>query len=315
LAALGGAVVFVGVALLRLEATGKPGVTPMPAGFALEGAVVGPVSLEAELHPFAKQVHDLINSEMQPRESLLWLRALGAKAVIAPRSGKFAGELECIEERDAWCAFEIPGPAPRASLVSRDRFETLEPIRGLFDIEGLERYLLWAVRPEAVGFEQRGAEIVVSGEAGPNDLVLIRTNAAEWRTTAQLSADPLNFVVLDPGGAGRFENTLRHEGVKPIYRTLDTGDFPQIASDGVVEASSYAPPPFAPGVFVAIYGSRFHPQASRVLVDESEARLEYASTEQINIRLAHDLPPGPHELIVESAGRRSYPYPFEVKVP
>ncbi|MEZ5396389.1 MAG: 6-pyruvoyl-tetrahydropterin synthase-related protein [Bryobacterales bacterium] len=85
---------------------------------------------------------------------------------------------ECIERQGDWCAFSV-GPAPRAVLVSRERFETLQPIRGLFDVDGLNRYLIWAMRPEAVGFEQQGSRIRVHGEAGPDDVVLIRVNAAE----------------------------------------------------------------------------------------------------------------------------------------
>jgi hypothetical protein len=259
-------------------------------------------------------VHEFVNSELRPRESLLWLQALGASAVVAPQHGKYSLELECIEQKDDWCVFDVGSPAPRAVLVSRERFQDLEPIRGLFDVEGLERYLVWAIRPEAVGFVQRGTEIDVHGDAGPDDLVLIRVNAAEWRATTASFVDPLGNVVLDPGAPGAFEAVLRHQSAAGERRVLDSGDYPRIAPEGVVDGQSYHVSPFAPGGFVAIFGDRFRPDATRVLIDEADARLEYVSSTQINIRLADELQPGPHALVVESAGRRTYPYAFEVKL-
>ena len=315
-AVVAGAAAFVGVGLVRLQAVQNSGDRePMPTNLAALSGAVGPVSLEAELHPFAKQVHEFVNSELRPRESLLWLQALGASAVVAPQHGKYDRELECIDEKDGWCVFDVASPAPRAVLVSRERFQDLEPIRGLFDVEGLEHYLVWALRPEAVSFEQRGTEIAVRGDAGPDDLVLVRVNAAEWRTTTASFVDPLGNVVLDPRAPGTFEAVLQHQSASGERRVLDSGDYPRIAPEGVVDGQSYQLSPFAPGAFVAIFGDRFRPEATRVLIDEAEARLEYVSSTQINIRLADDQQPGPHALVVDSAGRRTYPYAFEVKAP
>ncbi|MEZ5365540.1 MAG: hypothetical protein R2748_25235 [Bryobacterales bacterium] len=95
------------------------------------------------------------------------------------------------------------------------------------------------MRPEAVGFEQQGSRIRVHGEAGPDDVVLIRVNALEWTSDAATQVDPLGFVVFDPGAAGAFETTLAFHKTKPAAPTLDDADYPRILPEGVVEATAY----------------------------------------------------------------------------
>jgi hypothetical protein len=338
LARVGSAAVFVAVGFAELAAARDPGaLDPMPPALVARAAqpVIGPVSLEARLHPALGKVHELINSDLRPRESVLWLQALGARSVIAPAHGKFARELECVAEEQGWCVFDVGGLAPPAALVSRERFETLKPIRGLFDVEGLERYLLWAIRPEAVGYERDRDRAVVRAHPAPNDLVLVRVRARDWvEDEASFSSwpaqDPIGFSVLDfakpsvldPERVPRNEVWLRHVGDgktlarhRPEPIDLDDADYPRILPEGVVEATSYTPPPFQPGVYVSIFGEHFRPEASRVLIDDAEPAIEYISVDQINIRLPESLAPGEHSLVVESARRPSYPYVFEVAAP
>ncbi|MCB1021127.1 MAG: hypothetical protein KDC27_14445 [Acidobacteria bacterium] len=306
------AALFAVIAFGRLQAVTIPGSpAPMPAALATLPHAAGPVSLDALFQPGAEQALALIRSGLRPDESLLWLQALGAESVLAPYYSKYARELECVERQGDWCAFSV-GPAPRAVLVSRERFATLRPIRGLFDVEGLERYLTWAQRPEAVGFEQDGPRIRVHGEAGPDDVVLIRVNAAEWTSNAATQVDPLGFVVLDPGAPGPFETTLAFHKTKPAPSPLDDADYPRILPEGVVEATAYAAPPFAPAAYLAIFGERFRPGVTQALLDGQDLPVSYSSVAQINVQLPADIAPGPHELLLNAAGAHSYPYHFEV---
>ena len=311
-----GAVVFVSVALLRLAAEHEPGaLAPMPARLVEQAPspTVGPVSLEARLSWPRGQIHELIDGDLRPHESVLWLQALGAQSAIAPAHGKLARQLECVAEQDGWCVFETGSPAPPAVLVSRERFESLQPIRGLFDVEGLERYLAWAMRPEAVGFEREGNQVRIDADAGPDDLILARLRAADWSPKGL--ADPLGFVVLDPGGAGPFEAALTFDPSPQDDVALDTGEYPRILPEGVVEATAFAPPPFQPGAYVSIFGKRFRPDGSVVMLDGALCTVTFLSSTQINIRLPEDVAPGRHELVVNSANRYSYPYRFEVAAP
>ncbi len=323
-ARIAAAAVFVLAAWARMTLAKEPGaLAPMPAALVAQASkpAVGPVSLEARLDPARRRAHELINSELRPHESLLWLQALGARSAVAPAHGKFARYLECIAEQDGWCEFDTATPAPPAVLVSRQRFDELKPIRGLFDLEGLERYLSWAMRPEAVGFERDGDRIRVHADSGPDDLILVRVAARDWLLDADSNSsypasDPLGFAVLD--GAGTF--TLRFAagarlGGRPEAIHLDDGDYPRILPEGVVEATAYRPPPFEPGAHVSIFGERFRPDASHALIDGVTAPLDYASSAQLNLRLPADIAPGPHELVINSANRFSYPYRFEVTRP
>jgi hypothetical protein len=322
-----GAAMFVIVAGGRLTAMREPGALPsMPANLAVRAAqpVVGPVSLEARLEPALGEIHDLINGDVRPRESVLWLQALGARSVIAPKHGKFARELECVAEEQGWCVFDVGGPAPPAVLVSRERFETLKPVRGLFDVEGLERYLLWAMRPEAVGFERVAETFEVRARPGPDDLVLVRVRARGWEDhrksfSVRLKSDPIGYSVLDLADDRREVVPLRflgahliQSGPPPEPIALDDADYPRILSEGVVEATAYAPPPFRPGANVSIFGERFEPEVAKALVDGAQCEITYASVGQINIRLPDDVAPGMHELVVRNADLPSYPYRFEV---
>jgi hypothetical protein len=212
--------------------------------------------------------------------------------------------------------FDVGGPAPPAVLVSRERFETLKPVRGLFDVEGLERYLLWAMRPEAVGFEREGDQVKIGAEPGPDELVLVRVRASDWKDLqdSQPLRDPLGFVVLRPESL-TLAPVLRLAGgadADPDSVHLNDVDYPRILSEGVVEATAYAAPPFRPGANVSIFGERFEPEVAKALVDGAECEITYASVGQINIRLPDDVAAGMHELVVRNADLPSYPYRFEV---
>ncbi|MEZ5396388.1 MAG: hypothetical protein R2724_26795 [Bryobacterales bacterium] len=82
--------------------------------------------------------------------------------------------------------------------------------------------------------------------------------------------------------------------------------------EGVVEATAYGAPPFAPAAYVAIFGERLRPDVTQVLIDGVGIPVAYSSTAQINIQLPADIAPGPHELLLNAAGAHSYPYRFEV---
>ena len=306
------AAAFVLIATARLAALRELGaLPPMPSSLVARAArpVVGPVSLDARMEPALAKIHELINGDLRPRESVMWLQALGARSVVAPAHGKYARELECVAEEQGWCVFDVGGPSPPAALVSRERFATLKPVRGLFDVEGLERYLLWAMRPEAVGFERVGQGFTVQARPGPGDLVLVRVLELHWEGDrgsfpGPPTIDPIGYSVLDLAG------DLPAPSPEPIV--LDDHDYPRILPEGVVEATAYAPPPFRAGMHLAVFGERFQPQASQVLLDGAPCELTYASAGQINIRLPDDVAPGPHELVVNSANLYSYPYRFEV---
>jgi len=136
------------------------------------------------------------------------------------------------------------------------------------------------------------------------------------------ASDPVGYSVLDLHGGGQSPSpmllfapgsSLFGSNRPPEEIHLDDADYPRILPEGVVEATTYAPPPFAPGAYVSIFGERFRPDGSQVLLDGADCPIAYVSTTQINIRLPEDIAPGPHALVVNSANRYSYPYRFEVE--
>ena len=106
-------------------------------------------------------------------------------------------------------------------MVSRWAGQTLRPIRGLFDRQGLEAYLDWAGRPEAAGVHWRAAgRAEIRADLGPSDVILVRlTNRPEWRAAVldgsdhwvslPIQPDPLGYMIIDPDRAGPV--TLRIE--------------------------------------------------------------------------------------------------------
>jgi uncharacterized protein (TIGR03437 family) len=93
---------------------------------------------------------------------------------------------------------------------------------------------------------------------------------------------------------------------------LFIGGFPAISPNGIVDSSTYAPPPFPPGAVISIFGRGFIDGATRVLLDGQSVVPLYTGPNQINVRLPESLPPGRLEIIVEVGGAPSTPYEIEV---
>jgi hypothetical protein len=212
-------------------------------------------------------------------------------------------------------------------LTSRPRFARLPEIRGVLDIEALEAYLVWAARPEAVGFERTGPrQAAIHADLGPEDLILVRISAEGWIaeqrrdsgdwTPIPIQSDPLGFLVLDPGGAGATEiRLLRQARIFPpplAAAPLLAGEFPLITAEGVVDALSFEPPPFQAGDHVTIFGERFSPGQTVVSLDERVLDVSYASNTQINFQLPPDLRPGVYPLRAIAADRSSLAVDIEV---
>ncbi len=314
---------------------------PMPAGVLawieqqLPGArAFGPPSLDVLMNPALSQAGRVIAArEQRPEESLLWLRAMAAQYVVSADWRKFHSALECVYEEAGWCVYHLPESNPaKAVLVSRHRWQSLRAIRGLFDVEGLEAYLGWAERPESAGvrwLDTRSLE--VHANLGAYDLLLVRLDRTPgWRAALldedggrkeiAIERDPLGFMVLDPARTGDVRVLLEF---KPSWMArvlpasmaavnLPGGDFPAINPDGVGDAVHYSPPPFKPGDLLTIFGRNFVPEQTQVFFDEQPGEVLWVSPQQINVRLPAETKVGEIEVVVESAGRRSYPEIIEV---
>jgi len=317
---------------------GRPVRPPLPSellsGSGLDAggrSVFGAASLETEMNPVQAQARAVISSPGRLEESLLWLRAMAVEFLVSADCRKFSGALERLDEQQGWCVYGLPDPNPApAVLVSRHSWKSLRPIRGLHDIEGLNQYLGWAGRPEPAGFRRVGdAAFEVSADLGPLDMFLVRQNCAPgWRAYLEgpspreltVECDPLGYMVLDSGGAG--ETRVRLE-FQPLWterlfpagmpsRPLPGGEFPRITPGGVIEAVGFTPPPFRPGASLSIFGHGFVPEKTQVLFGETPGEVLWVGPRQINVRLPEDAGPGELNVVVESAGRRSFGEGIEV---
>jgi hypothetical protein len=317
---------------------GQPGRPPLPAELLRESGldtgsnrIFGVVSLEAEMNPVQAQARAVISSLGRVDESLLWLRAMAVEFLVTNDLQKFSGALECPNQQGGWCVYWLPDPNPApAVLVSRRSWKNLPPIRGLYDTEGLNQYLAWAGRPEPAGFRSLGeSTLEVSADLGPLDMFLIRRNCEPgWRAYREggspqnitIECDPLGFMVLDPGDEG--ETRVRLE-FQPAWtqrvfpdgmprHLLPGGEFPRITPGGVIEAVGFNPPPFRPGASLSIFGHNFVPEKTRVLFGETSGDVLWVGPQQINVRLPVDIGPGELNVVVESAGRRSFGERIEV---
>lgn len=305
---------------------------PMPSSLIEEvqtsttGLVAGPRSLLFEGSPLLREAAALIRSPGRLEESLLWLRAAAAY-VAAPSGGKFLGQLEKSDEQSGWAVFRLPQSSAAAVVVSRIGRERLRPIRGVLDVEGLEAYIAWAARPRSVLLREKSpSEMLLRADLGPDDLILIRRRlgpswtASSSSGTVPGSDDMLGFRVLDPG-RGRHEIRLRYVASlrerllprAPAPPHLARGEFPRIQPEGVVDGGDFSRPPFSAGATLSLFGGGFEPSVSVVWVGDRRVEPLWSGEAQINFRLPDDTLAGSLEVIVETAGRRSYPEPIEVR--
>ncbi len=310
------------------------------------GAVVGVVSIVlADLRPrdrertFASIALDLefdarrragaalVAAPNRPEESLLWLRALAVSSVMAPSRGKLHGLLDCLEVVGEDCRFGLTQNTAEAVIVSRLGFDELGPVRGPLDVERLERYLTWAGRPESLNVMRPSpGRLDIRADLGSGSAILLRTDYnAAWRVyppAVQVREDPIGYILLDTAALepGPVRITLDsgaslHSLLWPPRldrRPIDTGEMPIIQPEGVVDASTFAGPPFSPRAALSIFGSRFADGGNAVSVGGLAVHVLFESPTQINIQLPESLPAGPHDLVVSAAGRRTEPYPIEV---
>ena len=298
-----------------------------------EPRVQGPVSAQALVRPNREVIDRMIESPGRTRESLLWLRAYAAEYLISMDWEKFHPVFECVCQEGEWCVYRIPHPNPaQAVLVSRERRQALKPIRGPMDVEGLEAYLSWAGRPEVVGVawhDSTSAEI--RADLGPADAILVREHALPgWRAVVQepsgkwtpleIQQDPAGFILLDPKTTGPTVIQLEYDPgwldrVTPASLTTGpfvAGDFPIISTDGIADAFDYTPAPFKRGAVLTIFGRNFVADHTSVFVGGAETTPSYVDSNQINFQLPLSMTPGTMDIVVESDGRRSYPYSVEV---
>ncbi len=295
--------------------------------------VYGPVSAQLLMRPHGAAIDRIILSPGRTRESLLWLRAYATEYLISMDWEKFHPVLDCVRQEGEWCTYRIPYPNPaQAVLVSRERWQDLKPIRGPLDVEGLEAYLSWAGRPEAIDLvwhDSVSAEI--RADLGPADAILVRELALPgWKALVQdasggkkpleVRQDPVGFIFLDPNTTGPTVLQLAYDPgwlvrVMPASLAKDPfvmGDFPIISTGGVVDAFDYTPAPFKSGAILTIFGRYFIPGQTTVFIGEARITPAYVGVNQINVQLPQQLSSGPVEIVVESGGRRSHPYSAEV---
>ncbi len=308
-----------------------PGVTAWVTENAPDARVNGLPSLEVQANPKRRLIDRLIRSPGNENLSVRWLRALGIEYFISRDWPKFHSRLECVYEEGDWCVYEVPGANPaKAVLTSRRGWKYLPPLRGPLDIDGLIAYEAWASRPEAVGLE-RSADgvIVVSGDIGPDDLILVRTSmrvrqpirkGRRASPEVKIEADPLGFLVLDPPGSGSHRITLEYRpelnerlgfGVLPTKPFLE-GPFPRIYAGGIGDAKTFALPPFRPGAVLSVFGEHFVPGETQVFFDSTPGEVLYVVPHQINVRLPAETSPGDVAVTVEAAGRGSQSRQIEV---
>ncbi len=325
-------------ALVHTSQPLPPGVTAWVAENAPDARVYGLPSLEVQANPKRRLIDRLIRSPGNENLSVRWLRALGVEYFISRDWPKFHSRLECVYEKDDWCVYEVPGANPaKAVLTSRRGWKHLPPLRGPLDLDGLIAYEAWASRPEAVGL-RRSADglIVISGDIGPDDLILVRQPLRQGRRArlaaigaldstdppleVNIEADPLGFMVLDPPGSGLHRITLEYRpelnerlgfDVLPTKPFL-AGPFPRIYPGGIGDAKTFALPPFRPGAVLSVFGEHFVPGETQVFFDSTPGEVLYVIPHQINVRLPAETSPGDVAVTVEAAGRISQSRQIEV---
>ncbi len=257
--------------------------------------------------------------------AVLWLRSLGASHLVSASAAQYDTQLESeYHDGAGYHVYQAPIHRPAAAvLVSRRQWRLLPRIRSLYDRASLEAYVNWADRPDAVGFRWLGPRTAeVRAHVGPDDILLVRQTAAPgWTATLdgqplQCLKDPIGFLLLDLARQGPTTVLLQaplrapREAILP----LSTAVLPSINREGIVDGLRHTPPPFHPGAVITIFGTDLAPGGSaRVSVSGRPAEVLYASNDQVNARLPPNLPAGPAEIVVESAGLSSNPESIEIQ--
>lgn len=280
-----------------------------------------------------RQAAELIQGPSRPRESVLWLEALGIRHLVSNDGAKYGPLLEAEHEDDAgYRVYRTPVNQPaRAVIVSRRQWKKLPALRSLYDRAALAAYVSWSNRPEAAGWrgvEDDGAEI--RAELGPDDVILVRqSDDGRWAATVNgrsipVIHDPIGYVVLDPGRSGPVVIRLTHETgiadwlpwrkLSAAAAPLPARAIPSIDADGIIDGVRHTPPPVAPGAIISIFGADLAVGSStRVLAGGRALEVLYAGRAQINARLPGDLPPGKVEIVVETPEGRSEPAAIEIE--
>ena len=317
------AALFSGSMLLLATAPRAPRPPEAGKGYRVAGAD----DLRVALNPVLAAAHEkalAVSSDGRAGEAILWARAMGARALWAPRRQRFAGLLETAAVSGDAALFDLGGPvAGDAVIVSRRLWEKLPAIRGVYDREALERYLAWADRPESLRVRSGGGRLSIRADLAEADAVLVRIPfAVGWELVAgegRLAADPVGYTVFAPGADAPL-GEMRIEIAPKRFWTglpepvpLHAEDFPVIAPGGLTHGAAMTPPPFAAGDAVSIFGGGFLPGDTSVRVDGRRVETLYVGAAQINIALPVPLAGGRHELTVESGGLRSLPRAFEAR--
>jgi hypothetical protein len=271
-----------------------------------EGTVLG---APAPAVATRRQPERLILEPGHPAYTVLWLQALGVGHVVSADRAKFDAILEPERDHLYYAPVRHTGSAV---LVSRYQFSNLAPLRSFYDRPGLAAYVEWANRPEGAGFRWvSGREAEVRADLGPDDMVLVRQNAAGWTASVEgqpvaTHADPIGYLVLDPRRTGPVTIRLHTPWRAGPDFVLPEHAVPVLTSGGIVDAERHTPPPFAPGTVVTLYGSGLgETGVTRVLAGGRSAEVSYANEGQVNARLPGDLPAGAVEVVVEVNGVRS----------
>jgi len=291
----------------------------LPGNNATEGAVQA-------------QAASLVLGPLRPRESVLWLEALGVRHIVSNQGAKYGPLLDAEYEDDAgYRVYRVPVNRPaEALLVSREEWRRLPAFRSLYDRAALSAYVQWANRPEAAGVRRlQNGSMEIHADLGPNDVILLRqSRPGKWVATAgsrpvSVVRDPIGNLVLDPGISGPVVMQLAHQSTvfdplpfaaKQDDKLLPVLAIPSIDSGGIIDGVSHTPPPVAPAGIISIFGSDFAAAGPmRVLVNGRPMEVLFAGTAQINARLPGDLPPGPVEIVVETPQGRSDPALLEIE--
>lgn len=198
--------------------------------------------------------------------------SIAAALLVGPRSpAPPSAPPAATRELEYWWAravgAQVHNPSP-AVLVSRFRFERLEPLRGLDDLARLRAYVEWADRPEAAAFHHG----VLEADVSANDLILLRLPSAAVRAPVPVSRDPIGYAVLDPRRTGRVRIPITLLAVQTAVPALPPAPPRPTVHAAVAAASST----------VVIYGEALGGGRIRVFSRKGEGRVLYAGPHQVN---------------------------------
>jgi hypothetical protein len=285
--------------------------------------MIGEPGPYSALNPIRRQAEQVILGPANPLYSVLWLEALGARHVLSGDTVKYTPLLDAeYEDSGGYRVYQTPvHQAGLAVVVSRHQWQNLPRLRSVYDRPSLAAYVEWANRPEGAGFRWLGPrEAEVRADLGPDDMILVRQNAAAgWTATTRgqpvtTAADPIGYLLLDPRRTGPLTVSLRAPWRAGSGAALPENAIPVLNADGIVDGIRLTPAPFAPGTVVTIHGSGLgETPTTRVLVAGRQADVLYAGEAQINARLPVDLPAGTAEVVAEVGGVRSNGLTVEIR--